>query len=840
MSGSSFALSWFRRDSSVAGTLAAALSLSLGIGGLVLVESFSLRIGRTSERDARNYLAADFVVRSFKPIAPDVFAAATELADAWAEQRTLISSASLPGGEYVNISLVGLEGDFPFYGDWRTEPAGLRPAQNPGLYADPGLKAKGLRVGDKLKIGESELPILAFVLEEPSPPDFLATGGYKLFLPIKDAVATGLMSEGSRVNYRLLMKSSLRPVDFRRAFRERIPDPIWRLTSAEESNRQTQRLVALLRSFLSFVALTATFLGAVGVYMIFRARLRQKLPQYLTLRCLGLPSRPLIMAVFLQAALTALVGLIVGLGAGLLAESWLASLAVSGLGVQLAEGISWGRPLLVASVVAFFTLLPAMGLPLLDLLQVPVASILQSEDASPSSGSTMSPRTALVFGGLALGGIFLLSESAKWAAGFAVGLAGVLLLLALAGEGLIRLLRRWSGSARDPFRRYGLLFFVRRPARSRLLVASLGLGLFFVLSVMLIAGSLQARIVEARAQGFANLLVMGATSSDLESLPAQLPPGSEFVSYVQARLFGADGEILRSKDPRQGPDEVAEGEDPGDEVRVREYFVNLREGSSLLAGERLIEGDSLFGTPLEGSRLRVSVERDFAQRMELQLGKDVFLEIAGVRLPARVTSLRKVDWFSFRPNFFMVLAAEDVAGAPASYIGLVKAPVDDIASWQTKLSATHPHLTALDGRRIGEQVLSALGKFEWALLSLSGFMGLACLLVFVGMGAARRPELVQDVALLRCLGAGSSGIVRVFDTEALFAYASAALVALIAALANAFLVCEQLLEVPFRLPAPLPALGVLIVGGLAVWALNRALCAPALRSRPAELFRADA
>ncbi len=64
----------------------------------------------------------------------------------------------------------------------------------------------------------------------------------------------------------------------------------------------------------------------------------------------------------------------------------------------------------------------------------------------------------------------------------------------------------------------------------------------------------------------------------------------------------------------------------------------------------------------------MSVEEDIAKTIGINLGDTLTYDIAGSTFSAKVTSLRKVDWDSFRVNFFVVTPPGILDKYPASYI----------------------------------------------------------------------------------------------------------------------------------------------------------------------------
>jgi putative ABC transport system permease protein len=52
--------------------------------------------------------------------------------------------------------------------------------------------------------------------------------------------------------------------------------------------------------------------------------------------------------------------------------------------------------------------------------------------------------------------------------------------------------------------------------------------------------------------------------------------------------------------------------------------------------------------------VRVSMEEDIAAELGVGVGDQIVWDVQGRPLPSVVTSIRRVDWASFRPNFYAV------------------------------------------------------------------------------------------------------------------------------------------------------------------------------------------
>src|SRR3546814_11639120 len=112
----------------------------------------------------------------------------------------------------------------------------------------------------------------------------------------------------------------------------------------------------------------------------------------------------------------------------------------------------------------------------------------------------------------------------------------------------------------------------------------------------------------------------------------------------------------------------------------------------------------------------LSIEENFAQSLGWELGDDITFDIAGPRFEGRITSLRSIDWESFRPNFFVLASPGALDGYPASYITAVSVPASK-PRFTAGLVQRFPNLSviAIDAvlkqvRSIGDQVSTVVTR----------------------------------------------------------------------------------------------------------------------------------
>src|SRR3546814_577921 len=155
----------------------------------------------------------------------------------------------------------------------------------------------------------------------------------------------------------------------------------------------------------------------------------------------------------------------------------------------------------------------------------------------------------------------------------------------------------------------------------------------------------------------------------------------------------------------------------------------------------------------------------FAQSLGWELGDDITFDIAGQRFEGRITSLRSIDWESFRPNFFVLASPGALDGYPASYITAVSVP-ESQPRFTAGLVQRFPNLSVIDidavlrqVRSIGDQVSTVVQVVFW-------FAFAAGVLVLLAAVGASQDERLQEGGVMRVLG-GSRGQLRLAQASEL-------------------------------------------------------------------------
>ena len=123
-------------------------------------------------------------------------------------------------------------------------------------------------------------------------------------------------------------------------------------------------------------------------------------------------------------------------------------------------------------------------------------------------------------------------------------------------------------------------------------------------------------------------------------------------------------------------------------------------------------------------------------------------------MSAEVTSLRRVDWTTFRPNFFVLLTPSALAGAPHTWIAsLPVLPPVQRSAFQAALAERFPGAVAFDVSEIVAKVLALIERLAVVIRIIALLALAAGLAVLIGMALATAASRQQDAALLLVLGA---------------------------------------------------------------------------------------
>jgi putative ABC transport system permease protein len=314
---------------------------------------------------------------------------------------------------------------------------------------------------------------------------------------------------------------------------------------------------------------------------------------------------------------------------------------------------------------------------------------------------------------------------------------------------------------------------------------------------------------------------------ELRKILDQATEAFDSVPVVMARFRSIDGVAV--EDLVQGS-EKSDGDHEGRWALRREqrltYFEKLPEDNRVVEGE--LWSDS--------NRAEVSVERDYARNLGIQVGSVVVLDIQGVPIELAVTSIRTVDWGTFGINFFMVVEPGVLDEAPQHRIATVRLPMEREQALQDQLAERFPNVTMIRIREVLEKIVRILGQLGLGVRLLGGLTVLAGLAILGGAVTATAARRGQEVALLKTLGMTRLQVAAGFATEYALVGLVAGLVGSAGAGAVSYLVLAYGMELEWAFD-PLGHAGAVVLAVVLAVAAGLAASTRALARRPVEALR---
>ncbi len=802
------ALAWrqLRRDLAAGDVRILLAAIVLAVMAVTSVGFVTDRAERALALEANRLLGGDTVLRADEAITGAVRDAAA--APGLRQTETLSFPSMIRAGDALRLGeLKALGEGFPLRGSFRlADPAsggdrdaGGIPAPGTLWLSRAGADALGAQVGDRIGIGDSELELAALVVQEPDAAlDYFNTAP-RVFLNLADIPGTGLVQEGSRITYRLVVAGDAAAVEaFNAVARENLARG-QRLETAGEARPEIRRALERADRFLGLAALVSVVLAAVAVAMAARRHSARHLQGAAVMRCLGASQRTLVGIHAGELLLLGLLGSTIGVALAFGLQWAVADWLASALKLSI-PGAGW-RPVLEGFGVGL-TVLLAFGVPpVLALRRVPALRVLRS-DLDPTE-----PSAWLV----ALAGFTGLAALLWWKAGSAtvgtamlVGIVATLAVLAGLAWALIVVLRRIRSRLRGPWR-YGLANVSRRAGASIAQVSALGLGLMALLLLTFVRTDLLDRWRNALPTDAPNRFIINVQ-------PDQVDPVREFLAgqgvidpvlypMIRARLTEVNGK------PASGDDFAEDGR----ARRLAEREFNLSSADALRDDNEVVAGE--FWTNRVPATPELSVEEEFAQTLGWKLGDEVAFDIAGTRYAGRITSLRKVDWESFRPNFFVIGSPGSLEGYSGSHITAVKVP-EGRPRFTADLVQAFPNLSVVDVDAVLDQVRGTVEQVSTVVESVFYFSLAAGVLVLLAAVSASQDERLLEGGVMRVLG-GSRRQLRWAQVSEFAAIGLlSGLVAAIAASALAGVIAKQAFDLPWS-PDPVLAATGAAIGTLA-------------------------
>ncbi|MEO5626332.1 MAG: FtsX-like permease family protein [Dokdonella sp.] len=605
------------------------------------------------------------------------------------------------------------------------------------IYVDHAvLVALDVAVGARVQLGGGDLVIGGEIDKSPDGGNLFRIAP-RVLMNLADAQASGLLGVGSRARYRLLVAGRDRDVDAYATWaKAHLPDGA-EITTVEDAQQNLRSAFERGESFLRLAALLAALLSGVAVALAAQRFARRKTEEVALLRCLGASRSEIISALILELTLLALPACAVGVAVGLALQQVVLSLA-SGLLPGAPPGLPWGPPLaafVVGVAVLFGFALP----PLLRLRDVEPMRVFRRDLTT-----RVRRFDALYLLPVLVGALLVLfgAGSLRLAATLAAGFAGVAIATLILGVALLWIVRIASTRLRGALR-FGLANLVRRRALTLLQAGALALSLTALALLGVIGPSLLEHWRAELPVDTPNWFMINLQPEQSETMQQRLQTlgagNVNLLPLAAGKLVAINGHAPDAAD--YGDDRRASSAISG-EVRVS-WSAQLPPANTLVSGRWFDPNNA---------KPQFSVDQMWIDIFHLKLGDTLTLRVGEREIEASIGSIRRVDWTSFRANFFLMLDPASGATLPHSFVASFHLDGTN-ANALAAISRDYPNISLIDLNAILDRVRDIIGRVSRAVTWVLGFSLLAGVLVLLAALASTADERRFESALLRTLGA---------------------------------------------------------------------------------------
>ncbi len=797
------------------------LALILAVSSATIISVFSQRLDSAMLNKSTELLGADLRILSREEIPPLWYQQAEGLGLKTATTLEFPSVVLLKQ-EMALAAVKAVDDNYPLKGQLGTKQNSLmQQGPNPGeVWLEPRLLALlNAQIGDEVEVGAIKLKISAIVINESDRAGNFYSLSPRLMMNLSDVAAAKLVQVGSRVSYRMLVAGDSFAVNALQQELESLLASHQSFESLTDNNQALAASLAKARSYLSLAAMLAIILAGIAIAMAAQDYARRHFDSSALLRTLG-ASRAYVTQLYLyQLLYLALLSSFVGLALGYIGQEMLSQLLATtfrqgAVNASLpTAGISaW----LIASLTAPVTLMGFALPPLLRLGRVSPLRVLRRE-LEPMAWNSWA-----IYGlGLAMMVFLSYWFSNNLVMTLIIILGGFVILLVLLF--LLQLLLFFSDKLMPKAKltmtmRFAWQQINRDRYRTSIQILAFALTMMVMLIIAIVRNDLLNDWQKNLPQDSANFFAMNIQGYQVEDYQQNLDAAGFSISsafpMVPGRLVAINAIAVKnsaqySQDPAVQRDLVLSG---GDELPI---------------GNTLTEGE-WFNADINNE---VSVAESLAKRLQLNLGDQLTFDVAGQQVTAKISSLRKVDWGSMKPNFYILFSNDIIEQLPLNYLTSFYVPPEQ-SHKLTQIIRDYPGITLLDMSQVLIQIQGLLNQVTMAVEYLLALVLLAGVLVLLAALHSSLDDRLQQGAILRTLGAKRQQLQVMQWLEFLLLGALAGFIAVAGAEVIGWLLYQRLfqLQYPWHLSYWLwiPILSGLIIATLANRSLTSVINQPPL------------
>ena len=742
MNGLRLALRFLRRDSRSGELTLLMLALIIAVASSTAISLFANRINRSMNYQAAEFLAADLVLSSPDPISGYILQQADNLG-LKQSQGTEFSSVLMENDEFLLAGVKAVSANYPLYGYLKIRQQSYAQEQTVFHGPKPGeawvesriLSALKLKLGDPLRVGEQALRISQIITYEPDKRGDLYSLSPRVMINAADLEATRVLQPGSHVHrFFQFAGAEENIIKFKRWLEPKVTVS-QRIMDVYEDRPKLGSALKKAERYLGLSSIVVILISGVAIAMATRRYSERHFNSTAILRCLGYKQNQVLQLFLWQFLLIGLIASTIGCALGWVSQEFLLYTLRELLPAKVATpsilAVLFG--MVMGIVVLFGFALP----PLLRLKQVSPLRILR-RDLVPL------PSSAWLVYGLALTLLFALISQYTGDLKLTLSIIGSCALSLLIIGGLVYLLltaTRLLLAHVNLTWRFGLQGLSRNRQSNTVQVLAFSITMLAIILSFTVRTDLindwQQHLPEEAPNHFALNVFADQKEALEQELKQQGVKISHFYPVVRGRLVAINSIPVQ---------QIVTKESQGERAIHRDL--------SLTWTQKPPQDNKIVAGLWQAQRKpgMVSIEQKLAKSLKVKLGDTLTFTIASQQITAQVDSIRKVNWDTMKPNFYMMFSPGSIDQFAYTYITsfYLAAEKKDLLN---QLLKHYPAMTLLDVDLLLQQIKRILTQLTAAINYLLYFALIAGFLVLFAAVQTTLDERIYTGVLMRTLGA---------------------------------------------------------------------------------------
>ncbi|KYL32149.1 MULTISPECIES: FtsX-like permease family protein [Pseudoalteromonas] len=807
-------------------------AIALAVLTVLTLSMVTERIAQSIAQKSSAFIAADRVLASNHAI-DTAFITKAEQQNLQTAQMVYFDTMLFANDQMQFSSVKAASNSYPLKGQLKvksglnaqTEVAPGAPSPGNVWLSESVFYSLNINVGDQVELGAALFNVEKVIVEEPDAPFNVFSSSRRVLINIDDVAKTEVIQPGSRVFYRQLYAGDENDIN---SFYD------WLKPQLKENqnwygvkDRQSPISNSLNRaeSFLLLAGLLGIILAAVAIAVSAKRYCERQYDPVAMMKTLG-GSRDMIRKIYLMhllmvCTMAVVVGLAIGYGLQEVATGYLAK----SMGTELP--MAGFKPWLVAISTGVICAVMFSIKPLLDLFDIPPLRVLRRN---------LGDRLAVskIHLGLSALTVFLLmwlfSNNIKITLILFASTLALILVLFLISK-LIFGGGRKLGLKPGNSWSLAIASIQKRANVNAVQLISFSLAIKLLLFLIVLKNDIISDWQSQLPSDAPNAFLVNITQNELDPVNEYLAQKgiqvSEFYPTIRGRVNAVNGEAVAREVSLQ------DNEKKDEEARSgigRE--LNLTWLNEVPSQNDIIDGQ-WFG---DDAVAEASLEESMMKRLDVKMGDTLTFLIGAQSFDAKITSVRKVNWATLKPNFFIILSPDVLSSFPATYISSVRIEPEQKRDFSQLLRA-YPTITAIDVDNFVKQIQSTIEQVSLAIGFVLAIVVLCGALVLISQVQASLGERMQEIVILRTLGAKSRLIKNATLYEFLLLGGLAGLVAAFFSDIALLIVQQQMFDLAGKLHPNIWVIGP-VAGGVFVAGLGYFMIARTLKQNTQGLVRA--